>query len=98
MRECIGKCCDDASCDLAFMFGEHCYSVECQSEKLCQAVLAKPSHLEPKVSYVARGFIDDDRDKGRCTVHNESRSQFTLGICICFCRVCFAEVSRDLVI
>lgn len=64
MRECIGKCCDDASCDLAFMFGDHCYSVQCQSEKLCQAVLAKPSHLEPKVSYVTRGFIDDDRDKG----------------------------------
>ena len=68
MRECIGKCCDDASCDLAFMFGDHCYSVQCQSEKLCQAVLAKPSHLEPKVSYVARGFIDDDSDKGRFTV------------------------------
>jgi len=68
MRECIGKCCDDASCDLAFMFGDHCYSVQCQSEKLCQAVLAKPSHLEPKVSYVTRGFIDDDRDKGRSKV------------------------------
>ncbi|PFX33592.1 Tolloid-like protein 1 [Stylophora pistillata] len=63
MRECIGKCCDDTSCDLAFMFGDHCYSVECQSEKLCQAVLAKPSHLEPKVSYVSRGFYDD-KDKG----------------------------------
>lgn len=68
MRECIEKCCDDASCDLAFMFGDHCYSVQCQNEKLCQAVLAKPSHLEPKVSYVTRGFIDDDRDKGKYTV------------------------------
>nr|XP_058966247.1 uncharacterized protein LOC131792849 [Pocillopora verrucosa] len=63
MRDCIGKCCDDTSCDLAFMFGDHCYSVECQSEKLCQAVLAKPSHLEPKVSYVSRGFYND-KDKG----------------------------------
>lgn len=82
MRECIGKCCDDTSCDLAFMFGDHCYSVECQSEKLCQAVLAKPSHLEPRVSYVARGFIDDDKDKGRLTVHHKSRFRTTLEICV----------------
>ena len=63
MRDCIGRCCDDMSCDLAFMFGAHCYSVQCQNEKLCQAVLAKPSQLEPKVSYVSRGFFDD-KDKG----------------------------------
>ena len=70
MRDCIGKCCDDTSCDLAFMFGDHCYSVSCQSEKLCQAVLAKPSHLEPKISYVSRVVFEDDKDKGKCMVHN----------------------------
>lgn len=63
MRDCIGKCCDDTTCDLAFMFGDSCYSVECRSERLCQAVLAKPSNLEPKVSYVTRGYFDD-KDKG----------------------------------
>ena len=76
MRDCIGKCCDDTSCDLAFMFGDHCYSVECQSEKLCQAVLAKPSHLEPKVSYVSRGFYND-KDKGLCGSCKIFRALFT---------------------
>ena len=66
MRDCIGKCCDDTTCDLAFMFGESCYSVECRNEKLCQAVLAKPSQLEPKVSYVTRGYLED-KDKGMHT-------------------------------
>lgn len=65
MRDCIGKCCGDVACDLAFMFGDSCYSVECKSEKLCQAVLAKPSHLEPKISYVSRGYFED-KDKGMC--------------------------------
>ncbi|XP_015765053.1 PREDICTED: uncharacterized protein LOC107343965 [Acropora digitifera] len=63
MRDCIGRCCNDKTCDLAFMFGDSCYSVECKNEKLCQAVLAKPTHLEPKVSYVTRGYLED-KDKG----------------------------------
>ena len=48
------------------MFGDSCYSVECRNEKLCQAVLAKPSRLEPKISYITRGYFDD-KDKGMNT-------------------------------
>ena len=54
MRACIGQCCDASSCDLAFMFGTRCYSVTCKSEKDCQAVLAKPTNLHPRISYMTR--------------------------------------------
>ncbi|EDO46077.1 predicted protein [Nematostella vectensis] len=59
MRDCVSKCCDESSCDLAFMFGERCYSVTCQSEKLCQAVMAKPTNLQPKISYLSKNYGGD---------------------------------------
>ena len=61
-RECIGKCCDRKSCDLAFMFADLCYSVECKKEDECQAVVAKPSSLDPKVAYVSRNKWASDRE------------------------------------
>eukprot|EP00794_Sanderia_malayensis_P011221 gene11221-12400_t len=61
-RECVGKCCDQKSCDLAFMFADLCYSVKCRSDDDCQAVVAKPSNLSPKVSFVTRNRIPIDRE------------------------------------
>lgn len=63
MRDCIGHCCDDVTCDLAFMFGTRCYSVACENENVCQAVMAKPTKLEPSISYVSRGLVQN-RDQG----------------------------------
>lgn len=60
-RECIDKCCKKKSCDLAFMFADLCYSVECKNEDDCQAVVAKPSNLSPKVSFVSRTPKYSDR-------------------------------------
>ena len=65
MRECISSCCDSQTCDLAFMFGQRCYSVVCNSETLCQAVLAKPSSLEPRISYVSRTYVDTSASSGK---------------------------------
>ncbi|XP_065055664.1 uncharacterized protein LOC135684164 isoform X6 [Rhopilema esculentum] len=59
-RECIGKCCEKKSCDLAFMFADLCYSVECKNEQDCQAVVAKPSRLDPKISFVSRNRLPYD--------------------------------------
>ena len=54
MRDCVGKCCDTPLCDVAFMFSDKCYAVGCYDESLCQAVVAKPSSLEPKLAYVSK--------------------------------------------
>ncbi|KAK3699402.1 hypothetical protein QZH41_018563 [Actinostola sp. cb2023] len=75
MRACIGQCCDASSCDLAFMFGTRCYSVTCKSEKDCQAVLAKPTNLHPRISYMTRissgnsdgvSLAEDENIQPRC--------------------------------
>jgi len=54
MRSCVGKCCDTPLCDVAFMFSDKCYAVGCYDESQCQAVLAKPSSLNPKLAYVTK--------------------------------------------
>ena len=54
MRTCVGKCCDTPLCDVAFMFSDKCYAVGCYDESQCQAVLAKPSTLNPKLAYVTK--------------------------------------------
>ena len=54
MRECVGRCCNTPLCDVAFMFSDKCYAVGCYDESKCQAVLAKPSSLNPKLAYVSK--------------------------------------------
>ena len=38
MHICTRLCCEDASCDLAYMFGKSCFLVKCYNEKGCRAV------------------------------------------------------------
>ena len=54
MRECVGRCCNTPLCDVAFMFSDKCYAVGCFNEADCQAVVAKPSALNPKLAYVSK--------------------------------------------
>ena len=54
MRGCIERCCNTPLCDVSFMFSDKCYAVGCYDEALCQAVVAKPSNLNPKLAYVSK--------------------------------------------
>ena len=54
MRSCVGRCCNTPLCDVAFMFSDKCYAVGCFNEADCQAVVAKPSALSPKLAYVSK--------------------------------------------
>ena len=54
MRSCVGRCCNTPLCDVAFMFSDKCYAVGCFNEADCQAVVAKPSALNPKLAYVSK--------------------------------------------
>jgi len=64
MRKCIAECCDAVSCDLAFMFGDRCYSVTCETEKACQAVLAKPTNLYPRIAYMSKSTPANSANEG----------------------------------
>ena len=41
MKLCVELCCEEKGCDVAFMWGKHCYGVQCFSRDLCEAVPAK---------------------------------------------------------
>ena len=47
MKLCVELCCEEKGCDVAFMWGKHCYGVQCFSHDLCEAVPAKQKINEP---------------------------------------------------
>ena len=53
LQDCIGRACDLNEGHLAIMLGQYCYSVTCKNQRICQTVPAIPSHLKPKVAYLA---------------------------------------------
>lgn len=58
MQTCIDACCQDPVCDVAFMPAHVCYTVECASEKACEAVPATASSVvngSLKISHIVRG-------------------------------------------
>lgn len=54
MAECTRFCCDDRSCDLAYLLGKICYTVKCNDADLCRVVASSPTSLNPIISYVTR--------------------------------------------
>lgn len=54
MVQCSRFCCDDESCDLAYLLESVCYSVRCHSEELCQVVTSSPLAVNPTVAYAIR--------------------------------------------
>ena len=46
-RQCIKICCLSKQCDLAFMLRNNCFTVECKSWELCEAVPVKTSAEKP---------------------------------------------------
>ena len=42
VHTCTRLCCEDASCDVAYMFGKNCFMVKCYDEKGCRVVSSKP--------------------------------------------------------
>ena len=52
MNQCTGICCLLTNCDLSFMLHKRCFSVQCVSEKACEAQPATSTLLAPAVCYV----------------------------------------------
>ena len=55
MNECIRLCCQDDTCDLAFMVQGNCYAVQCAGHKGCQMKRARASPYNPTIAYIYRG-------------------------------------------
>ena len=52
IKECYATCCQQASCNLAFMLGQNCFSVKCYNKDLCSTIPAQPSIFNPQIAYV----------------------------------------------
>ena len=53
LQDCVGRACDLNEGHVALMIGSYCFSVTCHNERVCQTIPAKPTHLKPKVAYLA---------------------------------------------
>ena len=54
IKQCVRLCCLLQKCDLAFMLSNTCFSVECVSDALCEAVPARSNVFSPTICYVYR--------------------------------------------
>ena len=71
MQTCVDACCQDPACDVAFMPGHVCYSVDCFSERLCESIPAVPSKAangSVQISHIVRGGgVGDDLESFKRT-------------------------------
>lgn len=72
LQDCIGRACDLNEGHVALMLGQYCYSVMCHNERICQTIPAKPTHLKPKVAYLAWTQEPIEQD----TITNMAESDF----------------------
>jgi len=72
LQDCIGRACDLNEGHLAIMLGQYCYSVTCYNQRICQTIPAKPTHLRPKVAYLAWTQEPIEQD----TITNMAESDF----------------------
>ena len=54
LEQCYDTCCQQSHCDLAFMLGQNCFSVQCKDKKLCGVTKAQPSIFNPQIAYVLK--------------------------------------------
>lgn len=57
MNACVRYCCEERSCDVAFMAKQNCYLVSCLSKSLCDSIPTDSPKLFPRLSYVTRTFF-----------------------------------------
>ena len=72
-RQCIKICCLSKLCDLAFMLRNNCFTVECKSEELCEAVAVKTAKESPPLlAYIyARSSAHAKRDTQNANINDD---------------------------
>ena len=54
ISQCVGLCCEDQSCDLAYTEGQRCYTVKCYNPDTCQLIEASHLSVGTSMAYVVR--------------------------------------------
>ena len=51
IEECMGYCCENKECDLAFMIDKDCYGVKCKEPSMCKTRPARPTKYRPIIAF-----------------------------------------------
>lgn len=52
MDECVTKCCDAETCNVAFVIKDTCFLVKCKSYEHCGLKSAISKYYNPKIAYI----------------------------------------------
>ena len=69
IEDCINKCCEEKTCEVAFVVDKKCHSVECYGDELCQSVpVEEDEKFSPTVVYmnVRNGKRIKDKGTSKC--------------------------------
>ena len=59
LSQCYDVCCQQDKCDLAFMLGQNCFSVQCKEKSRCVTTPAQPSIFNPQIAYIMKRSRDE---------------------------------------
>ena len=81
ISQCIGICCEERSCDLAYTEGQRCYTVKCNSQDTCKLIEASPLAVKTVLGYVNR-LKDNNVLQGKINNSNPQKcvDSFSLSI------------------
>ncbi|KAL9963284.1 hypothetical protein ACROYT_G032469 [Oculina patagonica] len=75
METCIQMCCDKDDCEMAFMPGNHCYGVDCFSQKHCEITTVKPSNVTVQIAAVRPIIVNPTKDQIAVSVEDPSTQE-----------------------
>lgn len=75
METCIQMCCERDDCEMAFMPGKHCYSVDCFSQEHCEITTVKPSNLTVQIAKVRPIVVNPAKDQIAVSVEDPSTQE-----------------------
>ena len=64
VEDCIEKCCEEKTCEVAFIVDNKCHSVECYGDELCQSLPVEDENISPTVVYMNVRNGKRIKDKG----------------------------------
>ncbi|XP_073240537.1 uncharacterized protein [Porites lutea] len=67
VEDCIDKCCEEKTCEVAFLVDKKCHSVECYGDELCQIEPVEDDKFSPTVVYMNVRNGKRMKDKETCS-------------------------------
>ena len=67
IHDCIEKCCDHSSCEVAYLLNGKCYAVDCYTKELCKSdPVETGKRFKATLIYMNKRNHMRQKDKGLC--------------------------------